>query len=227
MSTWECPFCGRLSVKAKIQQNHNEYVTRADTKQGDLLVQSWIHVCPNPECKEFTYISEVGSAKVVANRYVIAEPIQRWMHRPQGVVKQFPDYIPKAILNDYKESAMIAELSPKASATLARRCLQGMIRDFWGTKGKNLFEEIKAIEEKVDSDTWHAIDAIRSIGNIGAHMEKDIDLIIDVDKEESELLIRLIENLLSDWYVERENRRLRSERIVAAAAEKKEIKQQK
>ncbi|MBX8463521.1 hypothetical protein K5E19_24145, partial [Enterobacter sp. RIT637] len=67
---------------------------------------------------------------------------------------------------------------------------------------------------------------IRSIGNIGAHMEKDIDLIIDVDKEEAELLISLIETLLSDWYVERENRRLRSEKIVAAAAGKKELKQQ-
>ncbi|GAA0517372.1 hypothetical protein GCM10009414_28720 [Tatumella terrea] len=226
MSTWECPFCGRLSVKDKIQQQYNYYIVKADTKQGELLVQSWVYVCPNHECKEFTYISEVGSAKIVPGKYEIAEPIQRWTHIPQGVVKQFPDYIPKAILNDYRESAMIAELSPKASATLARRCLQGMIRDFWGVKEKNLFEEVRAIEEKVDTDTWQAIDAIRSIGNIGAHMEKDIDLIIEVDKEESELLIRLIETLLSDWYVERENRRIRSERIVAAAAEKKELKQQ-
>ncbi|ELY2814934.1 DUF4145 domain-containing protein [Cronobacter sakazakii] len=226
MSSWECPFCGRLSVEAKIQQKYNYYVVDADTKQGKLIVQSWVHVCPNPDCKEFTYISQIGSAKVEAGQYVIAEPIESWVNRPQGVVKQFPDYIPKAILNDYKESAMIATLSPKASATLARRCLQGMIRDFWGVKEKNLFEEIKAIQGKVDSDTWHAIDAIRSIGNIGAHMEKDIDLIIDVDKEEAELLISLIETLLSDWYVERENRRLRSEKIVAAAAGKKVMKQQ-
>jgi hypothetical protein len=226
MSSWECPFCGRLSVAAKIQQKYSNYVVDADTKQGKLFVQSWVQVCPNPDCKEFTYTSEIGSAKIEGNKYVIAEPIESWMHRPQGVVKQFPNYIPKAILNDYRESAMIATLSPKASATLARRCLQGMIRDFWGVKEKNLFEEIKAIQEKVDSDTWHAIDAIRSIGNIGAHMEKDIDLIIDVDKEEAELLISLIETLLSDWYVERENRRLRSEKIVAAAAGKKEMKQQ-
>ncbi len=225
MSSWECPFCGRLSVAANIQQKHSSYIVDADTKQGMLLVQSWVKVCPNPDCKEFTYISEIGSAKIKGNQYVIADPIESWTHRPQGVVKQFPDYIPKAILNDYKESAMIATLSPKASATLARRCLQGMIRDFWGVKEKNLFEEIKSIQEKVDSDTWHAIDAIRSIGNIGAHMEKDIDLIIDVDKEEAELLISLIETLLSDWYVERENRRLRAEKIVAAAAGKKEMKQ--
>ena len=31
---------------------------------------------------------------------------------------------------------------------------------------------------------WQAIDAVRSIGNIGAHMEKDINLIVDVDPEE-------------------------------------------
>ena len=102
-----------------------------------------------------------------------------------------------------------------------------MIRDFWGVKEKNLYEEIKAIEGRVDSETWNAIDAIRSIGNIGAHMEKDIDVIIDVDSDEAGLLINLIETLLSDWYVERQNRRLRSQKIVDAAEAKKELKQKK
>lgn len=147
--------------------------------------------------------------------------------RPQGKAKIFPDYIPQAILADYKEACLIQELSPKASATLSRRCLQGMIRDFWQVQEKNLFEEIKAIEAKVDTDTWHAIDAIRGIGNIGAHMEKDINVIIDVDGDEAALLISLIETLLNDWYVERENRRLRSQKIIEAAAEKKRLKQLK
>lgn len=227
MATWECPFCGRLSVLNKIERKFNSFFVEADTKQGNLLVQSWVHVCPNPDCKEYTYMSQIGTAVVEGNRYVAKEPIECWYNRPQGIVKAFPDYIPQVILSDYREATLIRDLSPKASATLARRCLQGMIRDFWDVKGKSLFEEIRAIEEKVDADTWHAIDAIRSIGNIGAHMEKDIDVIIDVDGDEAGLLISLIETLLSDWYVERENRRLRSQKIIAVAAEKKELKQNK
>lgn len=227
MATWECPFCGRLSVLSKIEKKYNSYVVDADTKHGKLFVHSWVHVCPHPECKEYTYLTEIGKAGIESNHYMMKELLDSWLNRPQGVVKVFPDYIPQAIRSDYKEAASIRDLSPKASATLARRCLQGMIRDFWGVKEKNLFEEIKAIEEKVDSDTWHAIDAIRSIGNIGAHMEKDIDVIIDVDKDEAGLLITLIETLLSDWYVEREHRRARSQKIIQVASEKKELKQQK
>jgi len=151
--------------------------------------------------------------------------LEAWHNRPRGIAKNFPDYIPKAILDDYNEAALITSLSPKASATLSRRCLQGMIRDFWQVKEKNLHLEVQAIQDKVAADTWLAIDAIRSIGNIGAHMEKDIDLIIDVQPEEAQLLLQLIETLLKDWYVEKENRRIRTEAIVNAAMQKKQLKQ--
>jgi hypothetical protein len=75
---------------------------------------------------------------------------------------------------------------------------QIIIRDFWGIRKDQLVDEIK---DKVDSSVWTAIDAVRKIGNIGAHMEKDVDLIIDVDPDEAGLLIKLIETLLSDWYI--------------------------
>ena len=40
-----------------------------------------------------------------------------------------------------------------------------------------------------------AIDAVRKIGNIGAHMERDINLIVDIDPNEAAILIGLIELL--------------------------------
>ena len=91
--------------------------------------------------------------------------------------KVFPDYVPAAIRADYLEACLVRDLSPKASATLSRRCLQGMIRDFWGIKKARLIDEIEALKDKTDELTWEAIDSVRSIGNIGAHMQKDIDLI--------------------------------------------------
>lgn len=48
-----------------------------------------------------------------------------------------------------------------------------------------------------------ALSTIRRIGNIGAHMEKDINLIIDIDPGEAEKLIKLIEHLLDQWYINR------------------------
>lgn len=96
-----------------------------------------------------------------------------------------------------------------------------MIRDYWKVKPGRLVDEIAAIQPQVDPLTWDAIDAVRKIGNIGAHMEKDIGVIVDVDPNEADLLIELIETLLREWYINREERRVRMGHLVAAAASKK------
>lgn len=67
-----------------------------------------------------------------------------------------------------------------------------MTRDFWVVKEKTHFDEINAINGKVDPAIWQATDAVRKIGNIGAHMEKDINLVIDVEPHEAQSLIQLI-----------------------------------
>ena len=124
---------------------------------------------------------------------------------PISTAKQFPDYIPQAIRSDYEEACSIVNLSPKASATLSRRCLQGMIRDFFQISKGSLFEEINAIKDKIPAEQWAVLDGLRRIGNIGAHMEKDINLIVDIEPDEAQKLIKLIELLLQQWYIERHN----------------------
>jgi hypothetical protein len=89
-----------------------------------------------------------------------------------------------------------------------------MIRDFWKISKPRLVEEVEAIKDKVDAETWAAIDAVRKIGNIGAHMEKDINVIVDVDPKEAQLLIGLIELLIKDWYIARYQRQERLKAIV-------------
>ena len=147
-----------------------------------------------------------------------------WMLRPQSSAKPFPDYIPESIRQDYTEACLIQDISPNASATLSRRCLQGMIRNFWGISKKSLNEEIKELETKVDPSTWQAIDALRQIGNIGAHMEKDVNVIIDVEPEEASLLIGLIETLLKDWYITRHEREERNKNLQRIAQAKNSLK---
>jgi len=129
--------------------------------------------------------------------------------------------VPQPIIDDYTEACIIRDLSPKASATLSRRCLQGIIRDFWGISKSRLIDEINELKEKVDPATWQAIDAVRSIGNIGAHMEKDINLVVEVEPEEAQLLIGLIEILIKDWYISRHARQAHLAEIVALAESKK------
>ncbi|WP_260997717.1 DUF4145 domain-containing protein [Thalassolituus hydrocarboniclasticus] len=147
-----------------------------------------------------------------------------WSMKPSSLAKQFPTYIPQAVIDNYEEACLIRDLSPKASATLSRRCLQGIIRDFWGCKKGRLVDEINSIQDKVDPITWQAIDSVRSIGNIGAHMEKDINLIIDVEPAEAQLLIGLIEILIKDWYVAKHERQKHLESIIGVAKQKADEK---
>jgi len=62
------------------------------------------------------------------------------------------------------------------------------------------------------------------VGDIGAHMERDINLIIDVEPNESQLLIELIEQLVEDWYVNRKAKQDRLLKISELAKSKKEMK---
>ena len=64
----------------------------------------------------------------------------------------------------------------------------------------------------VNQDTVEAIDHVRKIGKYGAHMEKDVNLVINVEPHEAQKLIELIELLFHEWYVQRE---IRKERLAA------------
>lgn len=52
-------------------------------------------------------------------------------------------------------------------------------------------------------------------------MEKDINLIVDVDPNEAGLLIELIETLITEWYVNRFEREQRMASIISIAGAKK------
>jgi hypothetical protein len=106
-----------------------------------------------------------------------------------------------------------------------------MIRDFCGISKERLVDEINELRDQVRSgkappgvqpDTLVAIDQVREMGNIGAHMEADINVITDVDPEEAQILIDLVELLFEDWYVARNDRTKRLAKIRSIAEEKKQ-----
>jgi len=160
----------------------------------------------------------------VHNGWLPGKRLNHWRLLPETNAKPQPEFIPTALRTDYIEACRIRDLSPKASATLARRCLQGMIRDFTGIAKGTLDAEIKELQTRVDEEkaprgvtheSVEAIDHVRKIGNIGAHMEKDIGLIIEIEPDEAQLLIELIETLFEEWYVARKQR---ADRLASIAA---------
>lgn len=216
---YTCPFCGRDTTITDANFSSGEHSFNAHNKYKEQLLRIAAVVCPNPQCKEYSLTVSLHD-RHWQNQWHDMPAKKSWRLVPQSDARVMPDYVPAPVIGDYNEACMIKSLSPKASATLARRCLQGMIRDFWKVSKPRLIDEIEAIAEKVDPLTWDAIDGVRKIGNIGAHMERDINVIVDVEPEEAELLIRLIETLVQDWYVVRYEREQRLKKITQVSDNK-------
>ncbi len=95
-----------------------------------------------------------------------------------------------------------------------------MIHDFWNVVERNLYLEIAALKTRVDPLTWKAIEAVRTLGNIGSHMEAEPGFIIDVDAHEASMLLDLVEILIKDWYIARHDREQSLQRLAEAAQQK-------
>lgn len=211
-NTYTCPFCNESQSfysSCGWQNNRMQYDNNY-IPEGDENAYFTIYTlqCTNKKCKKKT---------VIAINRTDGKQIDIV---PQNIYKHFPEYIPKQIRDDYEEASQIIDISPKAAATLLRRCLQGMIRDFWCVRKGRLVDEIDEIKDRITPFQWKAIEGLRHIGNIGAHMEKDVNLIIDVEPDEANKLLQLIELLLEKWYISRHEEDELCKSIVAIADKK-------
>ena len=93
-----------------------------------------------------------------------------------------------------------------------------MIRDFCEISKATLNLEIGELKRlrdagklphHVQDDTITPIDQLRMIGNFGAHMDKDVNVLLDVTEPEARHLIAVLEVLFDEWYVARAARNAR------------------
>lgn len=234
VKNWKCPYCGHAQTVT--DDRHSVRFLKLEVVPsiiGLVAVRIEGKVCANEECKNIVIDSSLHP--VNNDRIYSQQIIREWRLLPEANVKPQPEFIPEQLRNDYYEACAIRDKSPKASATLARRCLQGMIRDFFGISKPTLNAEINELRvqaeehrtrEPIAFDVLDAIDHVRKIGNIGAHMERDINVIVDVDPEEAQVLIELIETLFDDWYVSRQQRKERFSKLKDIADSKENLKRQ-
>ncbi len=229
--TWICPHCSHSQVATDANHRSEVWAPFVGGAAKDRVgTFSYMTRCLNAECSKITLVIAKHRAIAGQNGPALAgDALETWRLIPESSAKPQPDYIPAPLREDYLEACRIRDLSPKASATLARRCLQGMIRNFCGIAENTLDQEIKALKTAIDNEkaprgvtheSVDAIDNVRKVGNIGAHMEKDIDLIVDIDTGEAQLLIELIETLFEEWYVARKVREDRFANLAALRATK-------
>ncbi len=229
---WTCPHCSRTQLASSQNHTSTRYQLHVgETRIGEIGYSVSVQRCLNKECNLPTVSAQFGRARVNPHGsfgQVGSEFFDGRLY-PHSAAKPQPGYIPAAIVEDYSEACKIVDLSPKAAATLARRCLQGMIRDFAGIQKPSLFKEIEALksaiadgsaDRAISEESVEAIDAVRGIGNIGAHMEKDVNHIVGVDAGEAQVLIELIEQLFEEWYGAHNSREERLAKVKVIAVQK-------
>lgn len=208
---WRCPSCGLLTQLTADRVQGAVFALPNTPGTPGRALRILTIVCPNHLC---------GQLEVTATMHALGQdasgaqtpmdpPLRRWEMLPGPGGKELPDYVPELVGREYAEATQILAISPSASAVLARRCLQAIVRDFWGVKGNYLADELELIRDKVDQETWEAIDAVRRAGNIARHLEKGVNVLSETDAEEPRLLLGLIDYLVENWYVARRRRQQR------------------
>ena len=218
--TYTCPYCRKeqaFSTNNMYSDTTGYAINYMSGSQREKNIFSKFDVtiyhikCSNKNCQQITVVGY--------NRL----NNKQWDLIPENIYREYPDYIPQQIRDDYTEACLIIDKSPRAAATLLRRCLQGMIHDYWDIHEKNLNAEITELKDKISISQWKAVDGVRSIGNIGAHMEQDVNHIIDIDNGEAKKLQKLIELLLDKWYIARHD----EEELCVDIAKTAECKEEK
>lgn len=153
-------------------------------------------VCPNPDC--------VGVVVAASPFNDINSDYQPLDFLPQAVVAEPDPLIPAPVRADLYEARRCATVTAhKAVATMCRRALQGACLDQGATSGKRLYEQIDEVvaANKVHGSLKEWADAIRFIGNSGAHPGSDG--LEAVTPEEAEDILAFTEEFMQLTYVAR------------------------
>lgn len=116
--------------------------------------------------------------------------------------RKAPTEVPPGIAKDFNEAAMILAFSENASAALSRRCLEKVLINK-GFKQFKLSDKVKEACKNIPEDLRVQLDAVREIGNFGAHPIKDesTGTIVDVEPGEAEYILSILEQLFEYYYV--------------------------
>jgi hypothetical protein len=167
----------------------------------------YLRATPCPECKEDTVDLAVGPV-VSASVVPIAKFTWVTVHPRNGSRGPIPAEVPTHIAEDYREASEILLISPKASAALARRCLQTVLREN-GYSRKDLYQEIDALLKETDASKAipeslrMTVDGIRHFGNFSAHPITDLTSlqIIPVEPHEAEWCLDILDEVFEHFYV--------------------------
>ena len=231
---WTCPTCGQPTTIVNANYDRESFsINTSESKDNEQIeVVGVLIKCPNPECgaqKLTLAVRYQELTRNLAGQITTRRPGARNVGNGDYTIipttpRPLSSYCPDVVIKDFNEAWLILELSPKASATLARRALQGMVRHRWKVSLPKLHAELLTLKSHADPAVYDALMALKAVGNIGAHPERDISLIIDVESDEARELLEFLLLLDQEWYVIPAERIKRLTRIAGMKTTKDETR---
>lgn len=205
VTDYRCMNCGR---ELPPFSPRSDYI-RSDNAAEFLTIDSFN--CPF--CRQLhatmVYVARREDGKPVSVRRTIF-PVDRGR-------RVLPPGLPEAIEHEYREAAAIFEISPRASAAMSRRCLQSVLREVAGSTKERLDKAIDEVIGKgvLPGELARELDAVRVIGNFGAHPMKAeaTGVILDVEPGEAEWNLEVLEDLFDFYFKELPARQARRDAL--------------
>ena len=104
--------------------------------------------CPNHDCQRLIIMLAEGQPAKWGTQEVLRPIRSRWLMRPRGANRPAPPEVPKPFADEYHEAGLVLADSPKASAALARRTLQRLLREIEKVKPADLADEIQEMLDR-------------------------------------------------------------------------------
>jgi hypothetical protein len=112
----------------------------------DLAASLWVNRCPHCAGDNLRLLFRNPSeGDNLSGTFAVTELGELQLHSPSSPHKVPREVDDALIRQDFEEAATLLALSPKASAALARRCLQKILRTRGGAKPGRLFDEITEV----------------------------------------------------------------------------------
>lgn len=122
---------------------------------------------------------------------------------PRAVSATVAEQVPAHIAQDYREAWAVLPRSAKASAALARRCLQTVLIEAGKAKSHRLSSMIKEVKPGMPSYVADELEDVKHAGDFSAHPLKDkaTGQILDVVRGEAEWVLHVLDLLFDHYYV--------------------------
>jgi hypothetical protein len=159
-----------------------------------------------PACEQVFAVVRTGSCVFREGAYELTNVEEEHTIYPSAPTRVTNPSVPSVYGKELNEAAAVAPISSRASAALARRLLQQILREHFEISARDLTSEIDIFLAKSDLPTELrlSVDAVRTVGNFAAHplKSKQTGQIVDVEPGEAEWLLQTCEWLIEYAFVQ-------------------------